>query len=816
MKPNFLFLVVALLLPIHAPPAATPPVAAVLVSDGVARCTVVTNDADPLMRRTAAMLVDYFDIHTGTKPRVGGAVSLTADRSVVQIVIDGGPGQPLLARLGLAQSFAGDRADAYRVNVTVRDGQTIVVIAGATPAGAKFGTYRFMEEMDLGPGRAAIGALDVSAAPFFKTRSVSLFNIWRVPVEVIRQCNLESWPVEKIARNVDMYDAFGFNALETHDRFHEDFLQAVYGLTRAEWRAKVYALCDAAHGAGMTVFLRQWANSVALQVKELKGGYTPFGFENLVPDIPEERRRWEVEIRDYVVQNYAAHIDHFIGHWADAGGIHAGSHATIEDALRLHNELRAALRAVNPRIETTFNLWGMANPKGHRGWPGYVDERSVTGGILEKDVIIAQTTRSRSHAYSAEATNHITSAGYRAAVWTWRRADTEVRLGDPGLRIRIHGVMGDYFHGLPESARELEWHNIERNQHGVATDVNYYVAGKLMWDPKADVDAALKKYCALVFGPTNVAPLAEAFLTIEATRDVEQQVSPAVVADPVSAANRARRVLAAVAQITLPAGHHSRLPSVISPVEMLEEIRSTLAVIIENAELCARQLPELDRLIKGGQMEEAKAKAAELRRKADAWFGTIAGGMEGLWLKDTVAAKMAAARSGAFKGSDSRYRINPAATVEKTGEGITLAAKLRETGFALLELPAPVRQRLQVSFQCRVADNGKSRNGGFAFGPDEDTDELVTCQVLIGGREVRIRGAALTKPIRTPAPNLDPSRPLECVATVDLAAHRVTFKVGEYTAEAVLKPGLREIRTYGLMVEGARTQFAKMNVDAQE
>ena len=612
-----------------------------LIVRGAPRCAIVAADDDSLAKRSASRLAEYLHEHAGARPPILAETGLKPDTANTLIVLDGTPNHRVLAKLGLRMSVPGDRADAYHLRVIRKGKQTVIAVAGKSPSGAKFGTYRLMEEMELSRGSASVQDLDITASPFFRTRSISLFNVWRVPVGVIRQCNLESWPAEKIRQNIDTYDAFGFNALETHDRFHEDFLKAVYGITREQWRDKVHALCDRAHEDGMTVFLRQWGNSVALPVKGLKDGYTPFGYINLAPDIPEERKRWEVEIRDYVARNYASHIDHFIGHWADAGGIHEGSKATIKDAMLLHNELRAAFRAINPKIETSFNLWSMRNPRGHRGWPGYMDHRTITrAGVLEKDVIIAQETRARTRLYSKEITEEILTDGYRAAVWTWRRGDTEVRLSDPGLRIRIHGVMGDYFRGLPESARQLEWHNIERNQHGIANDVNYYIAAKLMWDPKTDVDAALNRYCALVFGSANAKPIADAFLAIEASRHVENQVSDDIVANPVEGAKRARSALAGLASIKLAEGHRSRLPSVTSSQEMLEELRGALAVIAENADICAQQLPAIDARIQAGRMDEATAIAAEVRKKADSWFGTIAGGMEGLWLRERLDAKL--------------------------------------------------------------------------------------------------------------------------------------------------------------------------------
>ncbi len=589
--------------------------AAPLVSGGRAECAIVCDRSDALSARTADRLAAYLEEQCGAKPPiVAPGDQKSAEPTATLIVLDGKIEAPA------------DRADAYALKVEQAGDRWIITLAGRSPAGTKYAAYRLMEEMQIAGKDASVAALDVKASPFIATRSVSLFNIWRVPVDIIRQCNLESWPAEKVQRSVDTYDAFGFNAIETHDRFHEDFLKAVYGLSRAEWRDKVYAMCDRAHEDGMTVFLRLWGNSVALPVKEVSGN-TPFGFVNLAPDIPEERKRWEAEIRDYAAKNYAAHIDHLIGHWADAGGIHKGSNATVKDAMLLHNELVDAFRAINPKVQSTFNLWGMANPRGIRGWPGYVDHRSICdAGILPKDVCIAQTTRSYSHPYSEKVTSDILASGHPAAVWSWRRADTEVRFGDAGLRIRIHDLMGEYFNGLPDSARQLAWHNIERNHHGLANDVNYYIAGKLMWDPKADVDKLLKKYCQLVFSPANANAVAEAFNTIESSRDIERYVSNSMVSHPVAGTKRAKAALAGIERIKLPAGHRSRLPSVTSPQEQLDELRDTLAVIAENGQIITEKLTI--------KTDEATKKA--LRGKSDAWLNTIAGGVEGQWLKSQL------------------------------------------------------------------------------------------------------------------------------------------------------------------------------------
>src|SRR4030095_6235166 len=89
-------------------------------------------------------------------------------------------------------------------------------------------------------------------------------------------------------------------------------------------------------------------------------------------------------------------------------------------------------------------------------------------------------------------------------------------------------------------------------------------------------------------------------------------------------------------KINLSEKHRSRLPSVISPAEMLQQLGDTLAVIAANAQIIAEQLPALDRMVKEGKTEEARASAAALEAKAQQWFNSIAGGTEGYWLKEKI------------------------------------------------------------------------------------------------------------------------------------------------------------------------------------
>jgi hypothetical protein len=117
----------------------------------------------------------------------------------------------------------------------------------------------------------------------FATRSVSRSTSLARSVEVIRQCNLESWRGEQIQRSIDMYDAFGFNAVRDARPLYTRISQRRFTASPArEWREKVYALVRSRprrRDDGFPAAVGQLRR--ALPVKELKGGYTPFGYVNL-------------------------------------------------------------------------------------------------------------------------------------------------------------------------------------------------------------------------------------------------------------------------------------------------------------------------------------------------------------------------------------------------------------------------------------------------------------------------------------------------------------------------------------------------------
>ncbi len=614
-----------------------------LTRDGRSASVIVHPRGDSLTAAAARKLADYIKSQTDIDVPIAaeGDVAAAA-RAETVIVLDGTPDHRLASRFGHPPGIVSDRADAYRLTAVMRaDAPALVVAAGKSPAGAKYAAYRLMRELELGEGGARVRPLDVSAAPFIKTRSVALFNVWSMPIELTRRHNTESWPAERIERYVDMYDVFGFNAIESHDRFNDNYLEPLFGLKRREWRDKVHRMIERAHANGQEFFLRIWGHTVMDTPKFTKAlGATsavPKKLAYLCVNDPVQRKRWEDEILQYYVSNYGGRIDHLIGHWCDPGVCRKNG-CDFRTPLQLQMELHHAFKAVDPDFRSSFSLWFFDVTKDNRagwargGWPGYeTDFDLINAGILEKDVVIATAT-TKPNSYKAEVVDAIIAAGHKPAVWTWYRADHEIR---PSLHVHLHERLGEYFKGLPASAQQLDWHCVERNVHGAANTANYYVAGRLMWEPELDVDELLREFLTLVYGADNAAKVMPAYLAIERIRChschanwESTRLTGAGTHDPKADLALAEDALDRLGRVTIDPGYRPRLPLDVSPAQIVADLTASLTVIRDFARCRAEDYPRVERAVAAGDAIAATQLFDELQTRFSGWTHTLAGRQE--------------------------------------------------------------------------------------------------------------------------------------------------------------------------------------------
>ncbi len=596
-----------------------------IVDEKKAFAAIVYPNDMPLYSLVADRLAGYIENQTGVRLPATTGNNFELSRKITTIILDGTKDKSMLRKYGLTVDLKSERSDAYSIKVVQHNNMPFIILAGNSAEGVKFAAYRLMEELNITGTSTSIKQMDIKAEPFFKTRIISMGNIWRTAIEIERKYNIEGWSADRLKKSVNMYDAFGFNGFEILDRFNDGYLVPCYGITRQEWRNKIWSMADNAHLNGQKFFLRAWGNAVMDIPGAFKSGpnaVVPRIFKSFCPDLPDDRKRWESEIRDYYVPNYASHIDNFIGHWSDAGGCKdPKSNATVKDAMLLHMELENAFKKINPKLETSFSFWHMDE----ENWRGYKDYRSVSGAsVLDKDVILAQATRAKSKVYSEKMTEDFVAYGYRAAVWTWIQADSESFNNDASMIIRTHRL-GEYFSNLPASAKVLEWHNIERCQHGLGNVVNYYVAGKLMWNPKANVDDILKSFAVKMFGEQNAPHIVEAYNALEALRVSDNRIRNTSPKNPEQMAIQSQTALKSLEKVKIDPKFRPRLELDITAQQIKDDLINALTVINAYSLCFSNELPELDNAKKENNTEEQEKIVKSLRNKISLWGSSIAG-----------------------------------------------------------------------------------------------------------------------------------------------------------------------------------------------
>jgi hypothetical protein len=612
----------ALFLPVRAAEVKQPLIE--LVKGKKAVATIIYSNDVPLYGLTAGRLAAYIEKQTDIQVPVTAGNFMPSDKNTT-VILDGTTDKSLLGKYGLKAELKSNHSDTYLLKTVWHNNMPFIILAGNSPSAVSFAAFRLMEELEVTGKNAFVRQMDIRAEPFFKNRLISMGNIWQAGLEIERKYNIEAWPVDKILKSVDMYNSFGFNGLEVLDRFNEGYLTPCYGITREEWRNKIWAMADRAHLNGQKVYLRAWGNAVMADPKKFKtdslSTRIPRRFENFCPDLPEDRKRWETEIRDYYVPNYANHIDVFMGHWADRGGCKDPlSKATIDDCLRLQMELQDSFRKINPEIQTSFSFWRVnAN-----AWRGYQDHHSVSASpILNKDVVMVQATRSESDLYSAKLTSDFIADGHKAAVWSWSRADVEAYQNDASMLIRTHSI-GKYFSDLPTSAKVLEWHNIERCQHGLGNVINFYVAGKLLWNPKANVDTLMQDFAVKMFGENNAPYIVEAYNVMEKVRVTDNKDKPSP-ENPRQMTSLCQKALKALDKVKLDPNFRPRLDLLISPQQIKKDLVDALTVIKEYSTAVSEDLPTLDSAIKAKDKHQQEKLLNTLKVKIDTWDNSIAG-----------------------------------------------------------------------------------------------------------------------------------------------------------------------------------------------
>jgi hypothetical protein len=143
-----------------------------------------------------------------------------------------------------------------------------------------------------------------------------------------------------------------------------------------------------------------------------------------------------------------------------------------------------------------------------------------------------------------------------------------------------------------EMSAALDWMSLDLCFHGLPSEINLYVGGQKMWEPKRPLREITLDWCRAVFGPPNAEVMREVYETVEVGRSPDQPAKlykhrkdllPEIVKTP-EFGRRAEAALAALRAVRLPQGWKPNFPVMGTPQGHLDMLASELrALVAKNA-----------------------------------------------------------------------------------------------------------------------------------------------------------------------------------------------------------------------------------------
>ncbi|MFB3893522.1 MAG: hypothetical protein ACE15C_16035 [Phycisphaerae bacterium] len=446
--------------------------------------------------------------------------------------------------------------------------------------------------------------------PFIRIREVMMGDSSTVPMEqdlspmgdrtrsvtpeIFARYSIENWGLPRLKRYCDMLKAFGYNSIQLCDTW-ENYLDAGWGFhpdgrwpkayedghiaEARDWPAKVDALADYARSIGLRTTIFVWGN-------------TPFDYRTgkiywtACPNDATEReileQHWEHQAR------HAEHFDHFVTHWGDPGGCSRNG-CDITTAQRIHVDLLGRFRRLNPRIQSSFSLWMLADPRFGK-WPGYKGVRTVAaGGILPDDVMLSVHAEHR--VFNEKEVREIVAHGRRAGVWTWYLVNNEII---PSMYGRTRALK-EFFDALPADATDLiAWQSIDNNNHILNLD-SLYICAKQMLDRTADPVAAQREFLSGALGDASAADAQFVLQAIETLRPMWGYKY----GDEALDVGLARQAEAVARSISATDDFVPAFPMPLTPAEYSQELVAQAEALREFAEFSVAAA-EVEKMVKAG------------------------------------------------------------------------------------------------------------------------------------------------------------------------------------------------------------------------
>jgi len=468
---------------------------------------IITVSTDSVLSmRAAERLQSYIGKICGRTPKVEQMLAVENKSSqTTTIVIGADSSFTGLNDFGLAGDLAKISGEGYILKMVSKDGKEYIFALGKTERGASNAVWHLMRKLDINKHEVSAPPLSIVRTPLIKGREVTFCWPWiraglgvaDMELKLIKKYSPPCWTEDRLRRNVDLLDSFGYNSIELDDEWVLLDHLAKVGITRQDQSQTLRTVADQLHKNGQMFSLGVYGSSV----KDFKIG-KEYWRPGACWNDPCER---EVLITEYNYQadTYGACTDRIVTQWSDFGGQPGCEKCTIKTALEQHNVIVEKFRAKNPNIQSAFNMWNVIPSI----WPGYKNYDSVLdAGILSKDVIIAIPGRFR-----LDPARNILEKDYTPAVWCWRTLDIEIWHG-----LHVHTKqLEDYFRSIPpEIAGKLAFHTVDNISQFLILS-NLYVAAQLMWDQNQSADQLVREYLRGMFGAENTDAMASIYKAIE-------------------------------------------------------------------------------------------------------------------------------------------------------------------------------------------------------------------------------------------------------------------------------------------------------------
>ncbi len=478
---------------------------------------IVASPASPLEKRTVGQLTDYLTAVLHKEAKVVPSLRLVPASASAIILTSTGQMNPWGAKppASAPEGFA---------LITGKSSRHAVVIAvGDTDRGLKRAIQQLVLQSRQDETELVIPELNLSEKPWIPQREWALcpWVPWNVRGTYVNpyadeRVNVYKFTDAELSRYVDMFDWFGFSGAQ----LIEGANSWSYAGSVEAYQDELKKMARMARDNGQQVTLWVWAaefNHYGWVDPDLI--YTPSPGHTAFDD-PVVRKGFE-KYYDYYAE-LAPYVDRLIGHFYDPGEL-----SNREDVFNYMRLLESKLKAKNPQIKMSIDLWGAE--------PGYFDELIKNGfkdyllleNSLQDYVPVhpngAQTLRvgSESLTHPAQRAKIHEAAkrlGLGLGLWGWY--DTEYET-DQQASMYVNGqLLKSFVQEIKNGAAKIwpieYWSEMDADH--LNNMCSLYVAGQLLWNPDRDPDEIMSEFADGIWGPRNGPKVLEALKLIEDVR----------------------------------------------------------------------------------------------------------------------------------------------------------------------------------------------------------------------------------------------------------------------------------------------------------